>query len=168
MGVSQLQGTPWHIEIMHGEKGEKKRSKLRCAHYDPLTKKCRVKQECGGTMYCTQYSALGKNTYKKRKETVEEIKKLHAKGYSTEEIDKILQYKKSAQKAVTSKKQEKSAPKECEIPDLKGKMVLNPSYGEGIVIEQKNEHLIVKYDFVGEKLQDAQYLLKHGLIKDQV
>ena len=78
MGVSQLQGTPWHIEIMHGEKGEKKRSKLRCAHYDPLTKKCRVKQECGGTMYCTQYSALGKNTYKKRKETVEEIKKLHA------------------------------------------------------------------------------------------
>ena len=37
-----------------------------------------------------------------------------------------------------------------------------------IVIEQKNEHLIVKYDFVGEKLQDAQYLLKHGLIKDQV
>ena len=32
--------------------------------------------------------------------------------YSTEEIDKILQYKKNAQKAVTSKKQEKSAPKE--------------------------------------------------------
>ena len=88
--------------------------------------------------------------------------------YSTEEIDKILQYKKNAQKAVTSKKQKKSAPKECEIPDLKGKMVLNPSYGEGIVIEQENEHLIVKYDFVGEKLQDAQYLLKHGLIKDQL
>ena len=68
----------------------------------------------------------------------------------------------------TSKKDKKSAPEVCEIPDLKGKTVLNPSYGEGIVIEQENGHVMVKYDVAGEKLQDAQYLLKHGLIKDQV
>lgn len=36
MGISKMQGSPWHIEQIHHEK----RDKLRCKHYDPFDKYC--------------------------------------------------------------------------------------------------------------------------------
>lgn len=60
MGVSQLQGTPWHIEYLkkdEADKDEKRRHKNRCKYYKHFNK-CKltnIHDKCFGSNNCRDY-----------------------------------------------------------------------------------------------------------------
>lgn len=81
MGVSNLQGTPWHVEQVHRKEGDDRRHKSRCLFYNPITKQCKDRWKCNGSRYCRDYEPLSEEDFRQRQEDTAEIKRLLERGY---------------------------------------------------------------------------------------
>lgn len=65
MGLSSMQGTPWHIEIIRKSVDDERRSKKKCKYY--LNGKCSYYNfKCPGSAHCDSYS-IRKKTKKYKK-----------------------------------------------------------------------------------------------------
>lgn len=59
MGVSQMTGTPWHLETLKTKEGEPRRHRRKCRFYDKETAFCsRISFKCGGAARCSHYEEI--------------------------------------------------------------------------------------------------------------
>ena len=72
MGVSNLQGTPWHVEQVHRKEGDDRRHKSRCLFYNPITKQCKDRWKCNGSRYCRDYEPLSEEELAEEKRIAQE------------------------------------------------------------------------------------------------
>lgn len=86
MGISNLQGTPWHIETIRKNESEPRRHRSRCAYYHPLlkiNKQCHGSRRCIGSARCYEYSQISEEDYLKKKKETQAVKRImKTKGYS--------------------------------------------------------------------------------------
>ena len=181
MGVSNLQGTPWHVEQAHRKEGDDRRHKSRCMFYNPITKQCKDNWKCNGSRYCRDYEPLSEEDFKQRQEDTAEIKRLLDRGYSEKEMPSLLAQKKkqiedAKKNTVPAKKPgqkaenksttapAKSKTEAMKLPDLKGKHLFHKGYGKGFVIEQAGDSIWVDYNGV-QKSQRLSLLVKNKLIE---
>lgn len=75
MGISHMQGTPWHIEGMNLNEGEDRRHRSRCIYYN--NHKCTsLGRKCIGSSHCPIYEEKPMdNRYQKRTTYNKPIKK---------------------------------------------------------------------------------------------
>lgn len=65
MGISKLQGTPWHAERVHREEGDARRYKGRCKYYRDFDNQCnRRNGKCIGSAHCDEYLAMTDEEFK--------------------------------------------------------------------------------------------------------
>lgn len=181
MGVSNLQGTPWHVEQVHRKEGDDRRHKSRCLFYNPITKQCKDRWKCNGSRYCWDYEPLSEEDFRQRQEDTAEIKRLLERGYNEKEIATLIEQKKKQkedakkntgpvkdtelkpelQKNVSPAKAKTSVKA---LPNLKGKHIIHKGYGDGFVIEQAGDNIWVDYNGV-QKSQKLSFLVKNKLIE---
>ena len=171
MGISRLQGTPWHVEQMHRKDGDDRRHKSRCQFYNPLTKQCKDRWECRGSRYCQEYIQLSEEAFRQRQEDVAEAKRLLAKGYDSDNISASLKRKqevkkKQQSKAESTKTQSNANTKKnnIKLPNLQGKYIKHSGFGKGLVIEQSGDTIYVDYSGV-TKTQKLSILIKNNIIE---
>lgn len=81
MGISRLQGTPWHLEQYHREEGEDRRYKGRCRHYEYESDRCAFGfTKCKGSAHCMEYDALSDEEFKEKQKANQKAKKKENKG----------------------------------------------------------------------------------------
>ena len=170
MGISQLQGSPWHVEQMHRKEGDDRRHKSYCKFYNPVTKQCKDCRKCKGSRYCLDYVRLSDAEFRQRQEDAAEAKRLLAKGYSTSEVATLQEQKQKAKKVqhkqTTSPKKNKANTKAVinKLPNLQGKYINHKGYGRGLVVEQSGD--VVSVDYSGViKAQQLSTLIKNNLIE---
>lgn len=78
MGVSQLQGTPWHIEFLHSDQPGNKRLRTKCVFYHSKTIHCLLGGKCSGVVNCSSYS-----------EKTLDLRKIFPQPLSEDEIDPL-------------------------------------------------------------------------------
>lgn len=170
MGISQLQGSPWHVEQMHRKEGDDRRHKSYCKFYNPVTKQCKDCRKCKGSRYCLDYVRLSDAEFRQRQEDAAEAKRLLAKGYSTSEVATLQEQKQKAKKEqhkqATSPKKNKANTKAVinKLPNLQGKYINHKGYGRGLVVEQSGDVVSVDYSGV-TKAQQLSTLIKNNLIE---
>ena len=55
--LSEMQGTPWHVEKFTRQEGDERRHRSYCVHYDKALKYCELTcGGCWGASHCNQYS----------------------------------------------------------------------------------------------------------------
>ncbi|MCR5251938.1 MAG: hypothetical protein K6E50_15195 [Lachnospiraceae bacterium] len=65
MGVSQMQGSPWHTEIFTKKPGDEKRHRSRCIYYSKDNSRCSFYVEkCRGSAHCEHYKECDKQSTK--------------------------------------------------------------------------------------------------------
>ncbi len=65
MGVSQMQGSPWHTEIFTKKPGDVKRHRSRCIYYSKDNSRCSFYTEkCRGSAHCEHYKECEKQKAK--------------------------------------------------------------------------------------------------------
>lgn len=65
MGVSNLQGTPWHLERFHRVEGDERRYKGRCKYYCDSNNQCAKRNgKCIGSGQCEEYDAMTDEEFK--------------------------------------------------------------------------------------------------------
>lgn len=65
MGISKLQGTPWHAERVHREEGDSHRYKGRFKYYRDADNQCnRRNGKCIGSAHCDEYLAMTDEEFK--------------------------------------------------------------------------------------------------------
>ncbi len=75
MGVSNLEGTPWHVERMHREEGDERRHKKRCKHYSQKDNFCTHNiLRCKGSAHCDSYVQMSDSAFKKM-QTIKTVSK---------------------------------------------------------------------------------------------
>ena len=170
MGISQLQGSPWHVEQMHRKEGDDRRHKSYCKFYNPVTKQCKDCRKCKGSRYCLDYIRLSDAEFRQRQEDAAEAKRLLAKGYSASEVATLQEQKQKAKKVqhkqTTSPKKNKANTKAVinKLPNLQGKYINHKGYGRGLVVEQSGD--VVSVDYSGViKAQQLSTLIKNNLIE---
>ena len=170
MGISQLQGSPWHVEQMHRKEGDDRRHKSYCKFYNPVTKQCKDCRKCKGSRYCLDYVRLSDAEFRQRQEDAAEAKRLLAKGYSASEVATLQEQKQNAKKVqhkqTTSPKKNKANTKAVinKLPNLQGKYINHKGYGRGLVVEQSGD--VVSVDYSGViKAQQLSTLIKNNLIE---
>ena len=170
MGISQLQGSPWHVEQMHRKEGDDRRHKSYCKFYNPVTKQCKDCRKCKGSRYCLDYVRLSDAEFRQRQEDAAEAKRLLAKGYSASEVATLQEQKQKAKKVqhkqTTSPKKNKANTKAVinKLPNLQGKYINHKGYGRGLVVEQSGDVVSVDYSGV-TKAQRLSTLIKNNLIE---
>lgn len=171
MGISQLQGTPWHLEQMHRKEGDDRRHKSRCKFYNPITKQCKDRWECRGSRYCQEYEQLSEVAFRQRQEDIAEAKRLLAKGYSSDELTAIQNQKRKAKKEQQNKTEHPKTKRtgntnteSIRLPNLQGKYIKHKGFGKGLVIEQSGDNVLVVYNGV-TKTQKLSILLKNNIIE---
>lgn len=169
MGISQLQGTPWHLEQVHRKDGDERRHKSRCQFYNPLTKQCKDRWECRGSRYCQEYIQLSEEDFRQRQEEAAEAKRLLARGYSSGEVftSKKQKLKKEQQNKIEQTKTKSKANtkiKSISLPNLQGKYIKHKGFGKGLVIEQSGDSIFVNYGGM-TKLQKLSILIKNNIIE---
>lgn len=171
MGISQLQGTPWHLEQVHRKDGDDRRHKSRCQFYNPLTKQCKDRWECRGSRYCQEYIQLSEEDFRQRQEETAEVKRLLARGYGLDEVSTSIKQKQKLKKEQQSKTEQiktKSTAntkiKSISLPNLQGKYIKHKGFGKGLVIEQSGDSIFVNYGGM-TKLQKLSVLIKNDIIE---
>ena len=143
MGISKMQGSPWHIEKIHHEK----RDLLRCKYYDPFEKYCSYRcKKCVGTYYCIYYCPLQNKEYTEKLAEIKKkkIKASANKGNSVVKLNNKTDSKKKATKSVSQIKTIKQTNNPPIITLEKGTIVVHVGYGEGKVINQEFLQLQLK------------------------
>lgn len=165
MGISKMQGSPWHIEKIHHEK----RDLLRCKYYDPFEKYCLYRcKKCVGTYYCMYYCPLKNKEYS---EKLAEIKKKKIKTSSNKgnSVVKLNNKTDSNKKKATKSGSQIKTIKQTNIPPTitleKGTIVVHVGYGEGKVINQEGDTIEIEYGGeIGKKKQKLSSLISKKLL----
>lgn len=67
MGVSRLQGTPWHPEQFHRKEGDDRRYKGRCKFFYEETERCSYRVgKCIGSAHCPYYAPMSEGEFKEK------------------------------------------------------------------------------------------------------
>ena len=170
MGISNLQGTSWHIEQMHRKEGDDRRHRSRCMFYNPTTKQCKGRWKCNGSRYCQEYEPLSEEEFRQRQRDSAKAKKLLSNGYDLNEISIYQTRKKNKTPAkslnVGPAKKSNVNSNEIDIkrlPDLQGRYIYHKGYGTGFVITQLGDNITVEYNGI-IKDQRLSTLLKNNTI----
>lgn len=129
MGISQLQGTPWHIEYLkkdEDDKEEKRRHKNRCKFYKHYNncKLINIHDRCFGSNNCRDY---------------EEKTKENGKKFEPIDIDRENQKKKIAKIKAKSEKQKK---------------VIKLKVGTSFKVKDVKTNEIIEYTIVSKEDED--------------
>lgn len=165
MGISKMQGSPWHIEKIHHEK----RDLLRCKYYDPFEKYCLYRcKKCVGTYYCMYYYSLKNKEYA---EKLAEIKKKKIKASAKKGNSFVKSNNKTGsnkKKAIKSSPQIKTTKQTNNPPIItleKGTIVVHVGYGKGKVIKQEGDTIEFEYGGeIGKKKQKLSSLISNNLL----
>lgn len=163
MGISKMQGSPWHIEKIHHEK----RDLLRCKYYDPFEKYCLYRcKKCVGTYYCMYYYPLKNKEYAEKLAEIKKKKKIKAsakKGNSFVKLNNKTDKKKATKSGSQIKTMKHTNPRIITLE--KGAIVVHVGYGEGKVINQEGDTIEIEYGGeIGKKKQKLSSLISNNLI----
>lgn len=62
MGVSRMQGTPWHEEVLGRKEGDPRRHRSRCIYFERDMAQCsHYRGKCWGSAHCMHYSEYDYN-----------------------------------------------------------------------------------------------------------
>lgn len=166
MGISKMQGSPWHIEKIHHEK----RDLIRCKYYDPFEKYCLYRcKKCVGTYYCMYYYPLKSKEYAEKLAEIEKKKKHKASANKSSSAiksnNKTDSNKKKATKSGSQKKTVKQANNPPKITLEEGTIVVHVGYGKGKVIKQEGDTIEIEYGGeIGKKKQKLSSLISNNLL----
>ncbi|WP_026667031.1 hypothetical protein [Butyrivibrio sp. AE2005] len=123
--VSELTGTPWHVEKLTRNEGDERRHKSHCIYYRKKDSYCKYQYiECRGSRYCKYYKtneiegvSVNADAQVKKKETIEKI--TDAEGKKIYPI---------------------------------GSKVRHQKFGDGFITDISNGHVSIDFENVGEKI----------------
>lgn len=166
MGISKMQGSPWHIEKIHHEK----RDLIRCKYYDPFKKCCLYRcKKCVGTYYCMYYLPLKSKEYAEKLAVIKKKKKNKASANkSTCAIKSNNKTDSNKKKATRSGSQAKTIKHTNNPPKIileEGTIVVHVGYGEGKVINQEGDTIEIEYGGeIRKKKQKLSSLISNNLL----
>lgn len=166
MGISKMQGSPWHIEKIHHEK----RDLLRCKYYDPFEKYCSYRcKKCVGTYYCMYYCPLKNKEYSEKLAEIKKKKTIKASSNKGNSVVKSNNNTDSNKKKATKSGSQIKTIKQTNNPPTitleKGTMVIHVGYGEGKVINQEGDTIEIEYGGeIGKKKQKLSSLISKNLL----
>ena len=166
MGISKMQGSPWHIEKIHHEK----RDLLRCKYYDPFEKYCSYRcKKCVGTYYCMYYCPLKDKEYSEKLAEIKKKKKIKASVNKDNSIVKSSNKTDDNKKKATKSGSQIKTIKQTNNPPMitleKGTIVVHVGYGEGKVINQEGDTIEIEYGGkIGKKKQKLSSLISKNLL----
>ena len=166
MGISKMQGSPWHIEKIHHEK----RDLLRCKYYDPFEKYCLYRcKKCVGTYYCMYYYPLKDKEYTEKLAEIKKKKKQKASINKSSSVvktnNKTDGNKKKATKSGSQIKTIKQTNNPPKIIFAEGTIVVHAGYGEGKVINQEGDTIEIEYGGgIGKRKQKLSSLISNNLL----
>ena len=166
MGISKMQGSPWHIEKIHHEK----RDLLRCKYYDPFEKYCSYRcKKCVGTYYCMYYCPLKNKEYSEKLAEIKKKKKIKASSNKGNSVVKSINNTDSNKKKATKSGSQIKTIKQTNNPPTitleKGTIVIHAGYGEGKVINQEGDTIEIEYGGeIGKKKQQLSSLISKNLL----
>lgn len=123
--VSELAGTPWHVEKLTRNKGDERRHKSRCIYYRKKDSYCKYQYiKCIGSRYCQYYKA------------------------------KVVKEDNKNTDVAISKKEVKDKLTDAEGMRLYpvGTKVYHQKFGEGFITAIKDGHIVIDFEDVGEKI----------------
>lgn len=136
--VSELTGTPWHVEKLTRGEGDERRHKSRCIYYRKPDSYCKYQYiKCSGSRYCKYYKA---------KEIEESPKYDDAPVNIKEVVEKITDAKGKELYPIGSK-------------------VLHQKFGEGIVTNIVDGHISIEFKGVGEKTLGLDLCVAKGYLR---
>ncbi len=136
--VSELTGTPWHVEKLTRNEGDERRHKSRCIYYRKKDSYCKYQYiECTGSRYCRYYEA---------KETVEDNK------HTDMPVSK---------KTVTEKITDSEGKKLYPV----GSKVHHQKFGEGFITDILDGHIVIDFENIGEKILGLDVCVSKGYLE---
>ncbi len=136
--VSELTGTPWHVEKLTRNEGDERRHKSRCIYYRKKDSYCKYQYiECIGSRYCQYYKA--KEIEEVSVATDAPIKKIN----TTEKIS------------------------DAEGKELYpvGSKVRHPKFGEGYITDISDGHVVIEFENIGEKILGLDVCVAKGYLE---
>lgn len=171
MGISKMQGTPWHIEKISHEK----REKMRCKEYDPFDRYCLYRgKNCVGTYYCMYYKQISSKEYAIRLAEVKKKKKNKAssnKGIPQAKSLSSLTAKKNSVHGSPISHSNNSKIYNQKPPTMQhsikeGMTVFHIGYGKGKVLSVNGDSVNIQYGKeTGIKKQKISFLITNNLLK---
>ncbi|WP_294242020.1 hypothetical protein [Pseudobutyrivibrio sp.] len=136
--VSELTGTPWHVEKLTRNEGDERRHKSRCIYYRKKDSYCKYQYiECRGSRYCKYYKtneiegvSVNADAQVKKKETIEKI--TDAEGKKIYPI---------------------------------GSKVRHQKFGDGFITDISNGHVSIDFENVGEKILGLDICVAKGYLE---
>lgn len=142
MGVNRMTGTPWHVEVLRNNEGERKRHRSRCIYFDRKSKKCRKNRfNCFGSAHCDDYK----------------------------EKDVAPTEDRSDAEATTHSESRTNAKRQT-TPDVAlnisiGDRIIHKRWGAGIVINIENDIIKLLFDDGNMKSLVFSEVVRNGLLK---
>ena len=135
--VSELTGTPWHVEKLTRNEGDERRHKSRCIYYRKKDAYCKYQYiECAGSRYCKYYKA---------KEIEDNNKNSDAPIKKTEVPRKI-----------TDAEGKKIYPV--------GSKVHHKKFGYGYIKDISKGHIVIDFEDAGEKILGLDICVTRGYL----
>lgn len=142
MGIEDLTSTPWHIERMHRQDGDKRRHRSNCKYYNKGIRQCEYRvSNCIGSAHCSYYEDISENgdkTAKHNKTTKAEKNKTANTSYIKNKNNSPVHSVSSPQSTPTVSK---------------GTLVNHKKYGIGIVTDLSKSTGCVKVHFLNKNLE---------------
>lgn len=136
--VSELTGTPWHVEKLTRNEGDERRHKSRCIYYRKKDSYCKYQYiECIGSRYCQYYKA----------KEIEEV------SWDTNATVK--------KKDITEKISDVDGKK---IYPIESK-VRHPKFGVGYITDISDGHVIIDFENIGEKILGLDVCVAKGYLE---
>ena len=136
--VSELTGTPWHVEKLTRGEGDERRHKSRCIYYRKPDSYCKYQYiKCSGSRYCKYYKAKEIEELPKYEDTPVNIKEV---------VEKITDAEGKTLYPIGSK-------------------VLHQKFGEGFVTDILDGHITIDFDEAGEKVLGLDVCVANSYLK---
>lgn len=137
-GISQLTGTPWHVERFARQEDDQRRHKSRCVYYGKVDSYCsQVVGQCRGSAHCPYYSeTISKKIF-------DDNNGFESKEKAVEDEEKIL-YKMS-------------------LLFPAGTIVKHKKFGNGIVQNVNNRKITIRFSDEN-KVLDLMLCAKNSLL----
>jgi len=160
MSISQLQGTPWHIEYV--KKIDKNRSKLRCAYYNKETKNCLFKYgPCSSSTYCKYYTEDQRNLMIMRRKIEYDQEKIRKANEAW-----LHQQEEKKKNRIATKSKKTRTPASVRTNSIYnnfiGATILHKKLGAGKIVDVTNDVFLIKFEDI--QLQ----LMFHELFEHQL
>lgn len=142
MGIEDLTSTPWHIERMHRQDGDKRRHRSNCKYYNKGNRRCEYRvSNCIGSAHCSYYEDIS------------------ATDDKIEKHDKTIRVQKNKAATTSYIKNKNNSPvlpvsrPPKKISVCRGTMVDHKKYGIGIVTDLSKSTGCVKVHFLNKNLE---------------